>query len=43
VQGAAQVVLGQGAWGIWVGLASGVVANALLMNLRLARCLRLTM
>jgi len=31
---------GQGAWGIWVGLASGVIANALLMNLHLARRLK---
>jgi len=31
---------GEGAWGIWVGLASGVVANALLMNLHLARRLK---
>jgi MATE family, multidrug efflux pump len=30
----------QGAWGIWAGLASGVVANALLMNLRLGWRLR---
>lgn len=27
--------LGQGAFGIWIGLASGVVATALLMNMRL--------
>lgn len=29
-----------GAWGIWLGLASGVIANAILMNLYLAKHLR---